>query len=125
MAPRGEHRVRIARYLIQGKSVNGRLEGELLYPFPEDSVDKLLPEGVPYSVRGAVLLPPCRPSKIVGIGLNYKDHAAERNKPLPSEPLVFLKPPSALLAGGDPILLPAGVGRVDHEAELAVVIGKE
>jgi 2-keto-4-pentenoate hydratase/2-oxohepta-3-ene-1,7-dioic acid hydratase in catechol pathway len=117
--------VRIARYFIQGKTVTGRLEGERLYPFPEDSIARRTPEGVPYSVRGATLLPPCSPTKIVGIGLNYRDHAAERNKPLPGEPLLFLKPPSALLASGDPILLPAGVGRVDHEAELAVVIGEE
>jgi len=56
--------------------------------------------------------------------LNYRDHAKERGKPLPSEPLIFLKPPSAVAASGEPILLPAGVGRVDHEAELAIVIGR-
>ena len=56
--------------------------------------------------------------------LNYRDHAKERGKPLPSEPLIFLKPPSAVAASGEPILLPAGVGRVDHEAELAMVIGR-
>ena len=56
--------------------------------------------------------------------LNYRDHAKERGKPLPSEPLIFLKPPSAVAASGEPILLPAGVGRVDHEADLAIAIGR-
>jgi 2-keto-4-pentenoate hydratase/2-oxohepta-3-ene-1,7-dioic acid hydratase in catechol pathway len=70
------------------------------------------------------VLNPTHPSKIIGIGLNYKDHAIERNKPLPSEPLLFLKPPSALLAPGDSIVLPAASQRVDPEGELAIVIGE-
>jgi 2-keto-4-pentenoate hydratase/2-oxohepta-3-ene-1,7-dioic acid hydratase in catechol pathway len=80
--------------------------------------------GDPFSLEGVQLLSPVRPGKIVGIGLNYRDHAAERNKPLPERPLVFLKPPSAVIGPGDPIVLPPGVGRVDHEAELGVVIGR-
>ena len=70
------------------------------------------------------LLAPVRPSKIVCVGLNYKDHAAEVKKPLPPEPLLFIKPSTAVLDPGAPILLPPGVGRVDYEAELAVVIGR-
>jgi 2-keto-4-pentenoate hydratase/2-oxohepta-3-ene-1,7-dioic acid hydratase in catechol pathway len=70
------------------------------------------------------LLPPVLPSKIVCVGLNYKDHAAEQNKPLPAEPLLFIKPSSAVIGPGAAILLPPGVGRVDHEAELGVVIGR-
>lgn len=70
------------------------------------------------------VLNPTQPSKIVGIGLNYKDHAAERNKPLPPEPLLFLKPTSALLAPGEEIILPSVSRRVDPEGELAIVIGE-
>src|SRR5438874_4475221 len=70
------------------------------------------------------LLPPVTPSKIVCVGLNYKDHAAESGKPLPPEPLIFIKPRTAVIGPGDPIRLPPGVGRVDHEAELGVVIGR-
>ena len=70
------------------------------------------------------LLPPVRPSKIVCVGLNYKDHAAEQGKALPAEPLIFIKPPSAVIGPGEPIRLPPGVGRVDHEAELGVVIAR-
>ena len=70
------------------------------------------------------LLPPVMPSKIVCVGLNYKDHAAEQGKALPAEPLIFIKPRTAVIGPGDPIRLPPGVGRVDHEAELGVVIGR-
>jgi 2-keto-4-pentenoate hydratase/2-oxohepta-3-ene-1,7-dioic acid hydratase in catechol pathway len=70
------------------------------------------------------MLPPCRPGKIVAVGVNYREHARERGKALPAEPLIFLKPPSAALAPRGRIVLPSGVGRVDHEAEMAVVIGR-
>jgi len=68
------------------------------------------------------VLAPVVPGKIVAIGLNYKDHAAEQGKPLPVEPMIFLKPSTAVIAPGDPIRLPAGLGRIDHEAEMALVI---
>lgn len=73
---------------------------------------------------GAALLAPVEPSKIVAIGLNYRDHAIERGKPIPAEPLIFLKPASAVIGPGDTIRIPAWAGRVDHEAELGIVIGK-
>jgi 2-keto-4-pentenoate hydratase/2-oxohepta-3-ene-1,7-dioic acid hydratase in catechol pathway len=64
------------------------------------------------------------PEKIVCIGLNYRDHAAEQGAELPSEPLLFGKFPNTLVDPGEPIVLPAGVGHVDAEAELVVVIGR-
>ena len=64
------------------------------------------------------------PSKIVAIGQNYRLHAQEMGKGIPSEPLLFFKPPSALVGDGGVIERPAGFARVDHEAELGVVIGK-
>ena len=70
------------------------------------------------------VLAPVRPSKIVCVGLNYRSHAAEVKKPLPAEPLLFIKPSTSVLDPGAPIKLPPGVGRVDYEAELAVVIGR-
>jgi 2-keto-4-pentenoate hydratase/2-oxohepta-3-ene-1,7-dioic acid hydratase in catechol pathway len=66
---------------------------------------------------------PVRPTKILCIGRNYADHAAELGHDVPKEPLVFLKPPSALIADGDAIVLPAIAERVDFEGELALVIG--
>ena len=79
---------------------------------------------VPGGLGGVRLLAPVKPSKIVCVGLNYKDHAAETGKPLPPEPLIFIKPSTAVIGPGDPIRLPPGVGRVDHEAELGIVIGR-
>lgn len=73
---------------------------------------------------GLRFMAPVSPSKIVAIGLNYKDHAAEMNKPLPDEPLMFLKPATAVIGPEDTIEMPPGVGRVDYESELAVVIGR-
>lgn len=64
------------------------------------------------------------PSKIIGIGQNYRAHAAEMGKGLPDEPLMFLKPRSALLPAGAPIERPHGYDRVDYEGELGVVIGQ-
>src|SRR5262245_43011804 len=73
---------------------------------------------------GLRFAPPVMPSKILAIGLNYKDHAAEMHKPLPEEPLVFAKLPTTVIGADDPIRLPQWAGRIDHEAELAVVIGR-
>ena len=78
--------------------------------------------GAPVTEQPLRFLAPVRPSKIVAIGLNYKDHAGEMNKPLPEEPLMFLKPATAVIGPEDPIRMPPGVGRVDYESELAVVI---
>jgi 2-keto-4-pentenoate hydratase/2-oxohepta-3-ene-1,7-dioic acid hydratase in catechol pathway len=71
------------------------------------------------------VLAPCEPSKIVCVGLNYADHAAERDKDVPDRPLLFLKTPNTVASHGDTVTLPAGKSRVDWEAELAVVIGQQ
>jgi 2-keto-4-pentenoate hydratase/2-oxohepta-3-ene-1,7-dioic acid hydratase in catechol pathway len=73
---------------------------------------------------GARLLPPCAPSKIVCVGRNYADHAKEFNNPAPTEPLIFLKPPSSLVGSGGAIVLPKASERIDYEGELGVVIGQ-
>jgi 2-keto-4-pentenoate hydratase/2-oxohepta-3-ene-1,7-dioic acid hydratase in catechol pathway len=69
------------------------------------------------------LLPPVTPGKIVAVGRNYADHAKELGNDAPSEPIIFLKPPSALLPPGGTIELPPSSERVDFEGELAIVIG--
>jgi len=73
---------------------------------------------------GHRLLAPVLPSKMVCIGLNYKDHAAEQNKPLPASPLMFIKPSTSAIGPDEAIVIPSGIGRVDHEAEVGVVIGR-
>jgi 2-keto-4-pentenoate hydratase/2-oxohepta-3-ene-1,7-dioic acid hydratase in catechol pathway len=96
----------------------GRLEGDLVVPMEG--------QGLSHECRldEVRLLAPCVPSKVVAIGLNYRDHAEEMKVPLPEEPLLFLKPSSSVVGPGDEILTPAQSARVDYEAELAVVIGK-
>ena len=81
--------------------------------------------GETYDESEVEILPPADPTKIVCVGLNYADHAAERDKEPPERPLLFLKPPNTLSGHGDTVTLPAGKERVDHEAELAVVIGEQ
>ena len=65
-----------------------------------------------------------RPSKIVALAKNYAEHAREMNMDVPERPIIFLKPPSALIGPGEPIILPKMSKRVDHEVELGVIIGK-
>jgi 2-keto-4-pentenoate hydratase/2-oxohepta-3-ene-1,7-dioic acid hydratase in catechol pathway len=67
---------------------------------------------------------PIRPSKIVCVGRNYREHAAELGNKMPEEPLLFLKAPSAIIASGDEIVLPRASQQVEHEGELGVVIGR-
>ncbi|TKX76446.1 FAA hydrolase family protein, partial [Halorubrum sp. SD626R] len=71
------------------------------------------------------VLPPTDPSKIVCIGRNYAEHAAELGNDVPDRPLLFLKPPNALASHGDTVTVPAGKDRIDWEAEIAVVIGEQ
>jgi 2-keto-4-pentenoate hydratase/2-oxohepta-3-ene-1,7-dioic acid hydratase in catechol pathway len=70
------------------------------------------------------ILEPIRPSKIVCVGRNYREHAAELGNKMPDEPLLFLKAPSALITSGDEIVLPGASQQVEHEGELGVVIGR-
>ena len=70
------------------------------------------------------LLPPVKPGKIVCVGRNYRDHAAELGNEVPKQPLIFLKPPSSLIASGDTVLMPQVSSRVDFEGELGIVIGR-
>lgn len=82
-------------------------------------------ERVPLADEGVRLLAPVIPrSKIVGVGRNYAEHAAEHGVEVPTSPLLFLKPNTAVIGPDDPIVLPDWSQQVEHEAELAVVIGK-
>lgn len=97
----------------------------LLPPFPEDPWARLDANGFERIPMAKVsLLAPVVPSKIVCIGRNYREHAAELGNEIPKEPLLFLKAPSSVIAPGEPIRVPGLSKRVDFEGELAVVIGK-
>ncbi|MGC1619995.1 MAG: fumarylacetoacetate hydrolase family protein [Candidatus Acidiferrum sp.] len=77
-----------------------------------------------WPVAGVHLLAPVEPTKIVCVGRNYAAHAAELGNELPKEPLIFLKPPSAIIAPGEPVVLPPQSQRVEHEGELALIVGR-
>jgi 2-keto-4-pentenoate hydratase/2-oxohepta-3-ene-1,7-dioic acid hydratase in catechol pathway len=82
------------------------------------------PQGSVARARDVELLAPVIPSKIVGIGRNYRDHASEMGGEVPGEPLMFIKPSTSVIGPGDAIRLPWQSEQVDHEAELAIVIGR-
>jgi 2-keto-4-pentenoate hydratase/2-oxohepta-3-ene-1,7-dioic acid hydratase in catechol pathway len=78
-----------------------------------------------YDLDEVDILPPTEPSKIVCVGLNYADHAAESGMDIPERPLLFLKPPNSVAGHGDTVTLPAGKEQIEYEAELGVVIGEQ
>lgn len=114
----------IVRYRHAGGLAWGRLDGERVVPLAGAPWDGLEGAGEPIPRAGLTLVAPAAPSKIVGIGRNYAEHAQELGNALPTEPLFFLKPPSAVVGPGEAIEIPEGIGEVHHEAELALVIGR-
>ncbi len=118
--------MRIIRFDIQGRTAYGILAGEkieVLWGLPYDG-GVVNTTGEILSLPEVMLLAPCEPTKIVAIGLNYRDHAKEIGAPLPEEPLIFMKPPTAVIGPDEAIVYPEMSKRVDYEAELGVVIGK-
>lgn len=119
----------MAQRYVRVQSQSGQLHYGLLQP--DRSVRVLdAPPWLQGELTGAVLdadnyqlLAPCAPSKIIAIGKNYAKHAAEMGGELPQEPLLFMKPSTAVIATGSPILYPPQSQRVDYEGELALVIG--
>src|SRR6476660_6943446 len=93
-----------------------RLNGD---PFGSPSFDKK-----PTKLKGVRTMTPVAPTKIIAVGLNYADHARESNKPLPKEPLFWLKASTSLLPDGGKIEIPFSTHRTDFEAELCIVIGR-
>lgn len=102
----------------------GRVEGDAVHELSGSLLGQTQSTGRTWKLSEVALLPPSVPTKIVCVGRNYADHAAEFANDLPKEPLIFLKPPSAIIAPGDPIVLPAVSKRVDFEGELCVVIAR-
>ncbi len=115
--------MKIIRFEYQHHQRYGILSGEKIQALSGDPFGKLQP-GIQLDLKAVKLLAPLQPSKIIGIGLNYLDHIAEMGYQRPSEPLFFLKAPSALNGPGQPIVLPKTSTHVDYEGELAVIIRK-
>ena len=107
--------MKIARVEVGGETLYGVVENGRVY-IPERCTH--------YYLEEVKLLAPSVPSKIVAVALNYKEHAKEMGKPLPEEPLIFIKPSTAVINPFEEIKLPDMSQRVDYEGELAVVIGR-
>jgi len=116
--------MKLVRFLADGCVRYGVVEGdrvrELLRPFWEG----VTPMRTTHALAQVRLLAPTRPSKMLCVGLNYRDHAEEMGRSLPDEPILFMKPSTALLGPEQPIVYPKMATRVDYEAELAVVVGR-
>ncbi len=107
----------------------GRVEGDRLVPMGHDLVEYLATgagaEGPAIPLAEARLLAPVpRPGKVIGVGLNYRDHAAESGQPVPEEPILFPKFANSVIGPGEPIVIPPEVHEPDYEVELGVVIGR-
>jgi 2-keto-4-pentenoate hydratase/2-oxohepta-3-ene-1,7-dioic acid hydratase in catechol pathway len=117
--------MKLARYLHGGHIRFGVLEGETLYELERTPFTGIERQGRTCGLKEVELLPPVLPQKIVAVGLNYRDHAAEFGLELPDEPVLFMKPPSSMLVHGGKIVYPTMSKRVDYEAELVLVCGTE
>jgi 2-keto-4-pentenoate hydratase/2-oxohepta-3-ene-1,7-dioic acid hydratase in catechol pathway len=117
--------MKIVRFRHGGRDRYGALEGDRIMPL-NGTIEALTPGAgaTPVALGEARLLAPAQPSKIVAIGLNYADHAAEGNRELPKEPMLFIKPSTAVIGPGDEIVYPPQTANLHHEGELAIVIGK-
>ena len=118
--------MRIARYEYKGRARYGLADPESgrIREIAGGPFDRVETTGDARRLEEVRLLAPVLPGKIVAVGLNYKDHARELGMEIPEEPLLFLKAPSALIGPEGEIVYPPQSQRVDHEAELAVVIGR-
>jgi len=115
---------KFCRFQVEGQARYGVLRGEDVEELSAAPWAGGQPTGKRHELARVKLLAPCEPTKIVCIGRNYREHAAELGNPLPKEPLIFLKPPSAVIGPEEAIVYPAVSQRVDYEGELALVMGK-
>jgi 2-keto-4-pentenoate hydratase/2-oxohepta-3-ene-1,7-dioic acid hydratase in catechol pathway len=119
-------RFKNARKTGYGILKNHRVQRLAVNPFSNAGKPSEWPlSGESYPLDEVVLLAPCRPTKIICLGVNYRPHAQEMGSNLPAQPLLFLKPLTALRGPDDPIVLPRDWKRVDYECELAVIIGRK
>ena len=116
--------MRIVRYSRQGEVGFGILEGETVAAISPHPFGAFEYTGEPLPAAELRLLAPVLPSKVIAIGRNYAEHARELGNEVPPEPMIFLKPSTSVIGPGDPIVRPEGVGQVDFEGELAVIVGK-
>jgi 2-keto-4-pentenoate hydratase/2-oxohepta-3-ene-1,7-dioic acid hydratase in catechol pathway len=116
--------MKTCRYRLGGEERWGVIEGDRVRSLTGEPWAGGLPEGKPLALADVTLLAPVRPSKVVCVGRNYVAHAREMGNEVPKQPLLFLKPPSAVIGPLEPIRCPPQSSDVQHEAELGVVMGR-
>ena len=116
--------MRLVRFRHGERIATGVLSGEEVRVIRGTFFEDPVPTGEDVPLDDVRLLAPVLPSKIVAVARNYPEHAAELGNPLPERPMLFFKPATSVIGPGDPIPIPEGTTRVDHEAELAAVIGR-
>ena len=114
--------MKLVRFQIQGRTACGILREEEVTELEGDFFGPLKRRTTVHALSGVKLLAPCSPSKVIAVGLNYRDHSREMGLPIPDTPILFLKPPTAVIGPGDAILYPGMSSQVDYEAELGIVI---
>ena len=114
--------MRLVRFLAKGSPAYGILNDNEVIELGEDGYASLSSRRAVYSAAEVRLLAPCVPTKVVAIGLNYRDHASELGLAVPETPILFLKPPTAVIGPDDDIRFPAMSRQVDYEGELGIVV---
>jgi 2-keto-4-pentenoate hydratase/2-oxohepta-3-ene-1,7-dioic acid hydratase in catechol pathway len=124
--------MKIIRFLKDAKEKTGLMENNkitelscsIIKAISSTNIEEFKKDKI-YSIEDLEIRPPVSPSKIVCIGLNYKDHAAELKMELPDEPIIFIKPQTSVIGHLDTIIYPDSSSQVDYEAELGIVLSKE
>ncbi|MBA3551985.1 MAG: fumarylacetoacetate hydrolase family protein [Actinobacteria bacterium] len=116
--------MRLLRFRQGDRIAVGTADGDRLRPLRGTFFENPLPTGEDVPLDKVRLLAPVLPSKVVAVGKNYMEHAVEMGGEVPEEPLIFLKPSTTVIGPGDGIPYPSVSRRVDHEGELAIVIGR-
>ena len=121
--------MKFLRFKINGKEKTGILNGDSITEIKGSMLEALnskqLEKTGSFKMEDVEVLPPVTPSKVVCVGLNYRDHAKELDMKLPTEPTLFIKPSTAVVGYGDDVIYPEGSTQLDYEAELGIVISKE
>jgi 2-keto-4-pentenoate hydratase/2-oxohepta-3-ene-1,7-dioic acid hydratase in catechol pathway len=114
--------MKLVRFQVQERPVCGILYDEEVIEIEGDFFGSLKKRSTWHARASMKFLAPCSPSKVVAVGLNYRDHAREFGLPVPESPVIFLKPPTSVIGPGDFIQYPGTSSRIDYEAELGIVI---
>jgi len=116
--------LKIGRFMYKRQVFYGIITGDQVTSLEGEPYEQIKPGRHVYSREQLSILAPCTPTKAVCVGLNYRDHAEEFGHPIPEEPILFIKPSTAVIGPGEDIIYPSISRQVDYEAELAVVIGR-